>query len=383
MLPFDPLTFADRVGSWLTVDGPDHDVVVSCRVRLARNVGGYPFMARLDEKRAVELAARIRAIVDRVGLEGGEASWVDLPQATGLARLLLRERHLASRDHAPVEERTRVAPGRAVVFAETETTSAMVNEEDHLRLQGLAGGFDLGRAFDRVRDLDVALENELELACSSKLGYLTACPTNVGTGMRASVMLHLPALGLVKSELEKVFASAQRTGLAVRGMYGEGSRAAGDYYQISNQVTLGRSEEDLIAELQALVPGIVDFERRVRSLFLEKREGVLRDRVARSIGTLSASRMMQTDAAMQHLSNVRLGLALGLVDGFDAKELDADAIRIQKGHVQARRPDGPGAGLVDAPARDRLRASYLRALFRRGEGDGPDGTEAPDEEESE
>jgi protein arginine kinase len=374
MRPLEPLHFAGEVGSWLRNLGPDQDVAVSCRVRLARNLAGYPFVTRLDEKRAGQLASRVRDAIERRGVAGGDPVWVDLPEASGLVRLLLRERHLASRDHAPVEERARVPAGRAVVFATDESSSAMVNEEDHLRLQGLSAGFDLETAFREVSELDQAIENEIDVAYSTRLGYLTACPTNVGTGMRASVMLHLPALGMVRAELEKVFAAAHRTGLAVRGMYGEGSRAAGDFYQVSNQITLGRSEEDLLAELRALVPGIVEFERRVRSLLLEQRRGALEDRVARSLGTLAAARMLSTEDALRHLSHVRLGIALGLVEGHDTKTIDLAAIRIQRGHLQARHPDEAGAGLLDSPARDRLRAGYLRTLLGSGSARGGEGT---------
>ena len=380
----EPHDFASRLGSWLTSAGPEADVVVSCRVRLARNVAGYPFQSRLDENRAVELAARLRTVLEDETLEGEEAIWVDLPDAPHLTRLLLRERHLVSRELAPVEDERRVPAGRAVVFGLHETTAAMVNEEDHLRLQGLAGGFDLGLAWSRVRDLDLRLESTIDFATSNRLGYLTACPTNVGTGMRASVMLHLPGLGLVRSELEKVFAAAQRTGLAVRGMYGEGSRAAGDFYQISNQVTLGRSEEDLIGDLTELVPCIVEFERKVRAELLAERSEALRDRVHRSLGLLRSARLMPTEAALQHLSNLRLGRALGLFDDYDLAELNGIAIHIQRGHVQAQDRARIDASLLDPELRDRLRADYLRSRFRHGDaganGNGGAGHEAERDE---
>jgi protein arginine kinase len=155
-------------------------------------------------------------------------------------------------------------------------------------------------------------------------------------------------------------------------MYGEGSRAAGDFYQVSNQVTLGRSEDDLLAELQALVPGVIEFERRVRTLLFEQRRGALEDRVARSLGTLSSARLVSTEDALRHLSHVRLGVALGVVQGHTTLGLDVAAIRIQRGHLQARHPDEAGAGLLDSAARDRLRATYLRTLVG--------GSAAPSEE---
>ncbi len=377
--PLEPLHFVRRLGAWMEQPGPEPDVVVSCRVRLARNLVGYPFVTRLEEGPATQLCQRLREVLGEVRLEGGEPLWVDLPKVTPWVRLLLRERHLISRDLAGVDDGRRPLPGRAVLFSAAETSAAMVNEEDHLRLSGFAAGFDPGLAMRRVRELEGLLEDRLEFACTPQLGFLTACPTNVGTGLRASVMLHLPALGLVRTELEKVFTAAARTGLAVRGMYGEGSRAAGDFYQISNQVTLGRREEDLLGDLSSLVPSIVAFERRVRSALLEEQRSALEDRVGRSLGMLCNARLLPSEVALQHLSNLRLGAALGLFSGHDLNELNGLTVRIQKGHVQglgsaAGEPASADLELLDAQERDRLRASYLRRQFGPPlEGGGPAG----------
>jgi protein arginine kinase len=281
-------------------------------------------------------------------------------------RLLLRERYLVSRDLAPSQDRPGALPGRAVAFGASETLSVMVNEEDHLRLQSLSGGYSLDEAWRRVSAFDRQLEAALPLAHSTRLGYLTSCPTNVGTGLRASVMLHLPALSLVKSELEKVFAAAQRTGLAVRGMHGEGSRAAGDLYQISNQVTLGRSEAQLVSDLQALVPCIVDFERRVREVLRREQRAALLDRISRSYGMLRTARAMATEAALTHLSMVRLGECLELVRGLPIAELNQITVQIQRGHIQMLTRDSQPTELIDATERDRLRATYLRRRFAAG-----------------
>jgi protein arginine kinase len=358
--PLDPHRFAERGVPWLSSEGPDSDVVVSCRTRLARNVEGYPFVTRLEPERAEELSLRLRTLLTERHIDG-ETIWVGMSDATPVVRLLLRERHLVSRDLAP-SDRSSAKPGRGVAFGENESTSAMVNEEDHLRLQGLAAGFALEEAWLRVRDLDRRLESDVGFATSERLGYLTSCPTNVGTGLRASVMLHLPALGLVRSELEKVFNAAQRTGLAVRGMYGEGSRAAGDYYQVSNQVTLGCSEEQLLADIEALVPAIVDFERRVRRILLEEQRSTLEDRVRRSFGMLRTARSLPTEVALLHLSNVRLGACLGLVPSVPPAALNQIAIQIQKGHVQALAGDGADE-VAETTARDRHRAAFLRRRF--------------------
>ena len=359
--PIEPRRFAERLGSWLQSAGPEPDVVVSCRVRLARNIEGYPFVTRLDDEKARELSGRLKDVLLSQRLDGGTI-WIGMEEAPAIVRLLLRERHLVSRDLAPTDQRQAQRPGRAVAFGENETLSVMVNEEDHLRLQSLSGGYSLREAWQRACELDQALEKDVVFAHSVQLGYLTGCPTNVGTGLRASVMMHLPALGLVKNELEKVFQAAQRTGLAVRGMYGEGSRAAGDFYQISNQVTLGSSEEDLIADLEGLVPCIVDFERKVRTVLMNQQAASLEDRVRRSYGMLRTARSLPTEVALMHLSNVRLGVALGILAGIALADLNQIAIQIQKGHVQLLAGEG-AAKLSEATERDRLRAAFLRKRF--------------------
>lgn len=337
-------------------------MVVSCRVRLARNLEGFPFVPRLAPEQATQVGETLRAVLMDQQIDG-ETIWVSIERASPVLRLLLRERYLVSRDLAPTGEGERALPGRAVAFGESETVSVMINEEDHLRLQSLAGGFDLDKAWARVHALDQALEARVRLAHSRRLGYLTSCPTNVGTGLRASVMLHLPALGLVRAELEKVFAAAQRTGLAVRGMYGEGTRAAGDLYQISNQVTLGRSETQLVADLQALVPSVVGFERRVRQVLVEEQRAALIDRVSRAYGMLRTARALTTDQALAHLSSVRLGTCLGLVPGPALAELNQVTVQIQRGHVQVVAGDADSAELLESSERDRVRAAFLRRQF--------------------
>ena len=366
--PIDSRSLARQTGSWLGTEGPDADVVISCRVRLARNVEGVPFMTRIEADRAEELSHDLRLALLDARIDG-ETRWVPMTDASPVLRLLLLERNLISRDLLPRDAQS-TAPGRAVAFGETETVSVMVNEEDHVRLQALAAGFDLDLAWQRAEILDRYLEDRVTFATSSRLGYLTGCPTNVGTGLRASVMLHLPALGMVRSELEKVFSAAQRTGLAVRGMHGEGSRAAGDLYQISNQVTLGRCERDLIDDLRALVPEIVRFERRMRATLVDEMHTALHDRITQSFGTLRTSRAIPTDVALAHLSYVRLGLHTGLFEGTRIEVLNELGLQVQRGHIQVLQAPGEEDDLLDASERDKLRASYLR---KRLAGYGPRG----------
>lgn len=360
--PIDCHAFASKVGSWLAPEGPDADVVVSSRVRFARNLADRHFVTRLSAKEAVEVADRLRPHLVDLAIDG-ETRWVEMTTASPVLRLLLRERHLVSRDLAPSGGPRGPLPGRAVAFGPRENLAIMVNEEDHMRIQSMAPGFDLDGAWKEARAVDRRLEGEVPFAFTERYGYLTGCPTNVGTGLRASVMLHLPALGLVRSELEKVFTAAQRTGLAVRGLYGEGSRAAGDLYQISNQVTLGRTEDELIHELRNLVPAIVRFERTVRTQLLSEQRAALQDRISRSFGLLRTARAMPTDGALHHLSNLRLGVYLGLWSGATIEELNRIRVQIQKGHVQAlNRRDGDGE-LLEASERDRLRSAFLRRVL--------------------
>ncbi len=334
--PIDLQRLASRVGSWLAAGAPESDVVVSCRVRLARNLADQPFVPRLEPAKAKEVAERLREHLVDLKIDG-ETTFVAMEEASPVLRLMLRERHLISRDLAPGEDGQATSPGRAVAFGASESLAVMVNEEDHLRLQA-----------------------RVPLACSPELGYLTACPTNVGTGLRASVMMHLPALSLVRPELEKVFAAAQRTGLAVRGLHGEGSRAVGDFYQISNQITLGRSERQLVEDLKALVPRIIEFERKVRAVLFKEQKAAVKDRVSRSIGLLRTARAMPTESALAHISNLRLGVHLGFLQGPSIQVLNELGVQVQKGHVQAITQKAPGKELVEASERDRLRAGLLR-----------------------
>jgi protein arginine kinase len=358
----DGVRFAERVPAWLTPSGPDSDVVISCRVRLARNIQGYPFVAKLTPERAIELCERLRPDLCALTLDG-EMVWINIAEASPVLRLLLRERHLVSRDLAPSSDERAVLPGRAVAFSRGETLSVMVVEEDHLRLQSMASGFALDSAWERAQACDRQLEERVPYATDKNYGYLTCCPTNVGTGLRASVMLHMPALALAKSEMEKVFTAATRTGLAVRGLYGEGSRAIGDFYQISNQVTLGRTEGDLIQELHELVPAIVRFERNVREELLKDQRAALVNRVSHSFGMLRTARAMPTDGALAHLSNLRLGAVLGLLPAVPLDVLARVRVQIQKGHLQVLNQRQIAPKLIDTTERDRMRAAFLRQVL--------------------
>src|SRR5450755_4650182 len=236
-------------GEWLRASGPEADIVISSRIRLARNLSSFPFTNRANTHQKAEIEQYLKARLEKLEFDP-RLVYLNLANLTPLDRQLLVERQLISRELANSE-----GP-RGVAVAPNEIISVMVNEEDHIRLQVIRSGFSLDEAWQDADRLDDKLEEKVPYAFNEELGYLTACPTNVGTGLRASVMLHLPALVLTK-QIEKVFRALQKISLAVRGLYGEGSQAMGDFYQISNQITLGRTESELVQQVGDVVPVLI------------------------------------------------------------------------------------------------------------------------------
>ena len=313
-------------GPLLDEAGPDSDVVLSSRVRLARNLAGFPFVNRAT----VAQRHQVIGLVQRVGLEstlGTGTVWVNLMHATPKERQLLVERHLISRQLAEGDT------PRAVAISPDERISVMINEEDHLRLQVLLPGQQLVDALSRANAVDDAVETKLDVSFSRRWGYLTACPTNVGCGIRLSVMLHLPALRMT-GEIERVRRAAKELHLAVRGFYGEGSDSTGDLYQVSNQVTLGVSENDLLEQFcQRIVPRLIEYERQARRL-LEQSPTTLDDRLHRAMGVLRSARLMGIDEAMKLLSRIRLGACLGRMPDVDLRTVRRLLLQAQPAHLQ-------------------------------------------------
>jgi protein arginine kinase len=338
-------------GEWLRGTGPESDIVISSRIRLARNLAAFPFSNRASAHQKAEIEGLLRERIAKLELEG-PLEYINVPGLSQLDRLFLVERHLISRELASGE-----GP-RGVALLPLETVSLMVNEEDHLRLQVMRSGFALDEAWQDVDRVDDALEQKVNYAFSDEFGYLTACPTNVGTGMRASVMLHLPALVLAK-QIEKVFRALQKLNLAVRGLYGEGSRASGDFYQISNQVTLGKSEPAILNDIRQVIPQIITYERQARGTLLKESKQSLQDRVARAFGTLRSATMMTSEETMDLLSSVRLGINLGLLEDISMPTVNELFIHTQPAHLQKLM----GATL-DGEERNAARARYLRSRLR-------------------
>jgi len=352
----DLVDFETPGGEWLRGEGPEADVVMSSRVRLARNLAGFPFSTKATDEQKSEILARVRLATEGLAL-GPRRFFVDLTppdskreaKEKDVDRALLHERHLIS------SELEKGKGPRGVAFGSDERVGVMVNEEDHLRIQAIRSGFALDAAFADAKSVDVALEPTVPYAVSQTYGYLTACPTNVGTGLRASVMLHLPAL-VHAQELNRVFQAATRTNLAVRGFYGEGTKAMGDFYQISNQQTLGQSEEEILRKLSRMLPTFLDYERKVREHLLATYRTKLEDKVFRALAVLRAARSVTTDEAMELLSAARLGLVTGLVTDVAMPALHELFVLVQPAHMRRR----SGKAAESAADRDAARATLLR-----------------------
>jgi len=326
-------------------------VVMSSRVRLARNLSGAPFPGWAKKAERQKSLERIKGIV-RVLPEMTGAMVRSMDEFTALEKQLLVERHLISREHAAK------TIGSGVVISESEVISVMINEEDHVRMQALMPGFCLREVWQVIDRMDSELEEHLNYAYSSKLGYLTACPTNVGTGMRASAMLHLPALVLAE-QVNQIIQAVNKLGLAVRGLYGEGTEASGNLFQISNQTTLGEREADLIERLTKVVLQIIEHEKNARQALMEKRPQMIYDQVGRAYGVLGNACVQSSREAMNLLSVLRLGLDLGLVQGLDCKRIDDLFLLTQPAHLQQHANQK-----LTAEQRDVMRASLLRDMLK-------------------
>ena len=340
-------------GEWLKGSGPESDIVISSRIRLARNLADFPFIRKCSERDRVHLERSIREKFSRCE-PLRKLFYVDVAQLNELDRQFLVERQLISRELAETDG------ARAVAIDRRENYSLMINEEDHLRVQVIRSGLDLKKTWQQINDIDDQIESLVTYAFHDTLGYLTACPTNVGTGLRVSVMLHLPAL-VITRQIEKVFRALQKVSLAVRGLYGEGSQAMGDFYQISNQITLGRSEEELIAQVGDVVPVLIGYERRARDFLTSEGNKDLHDQVSRAYGILCTAQTISSEETMHLLSSVRMGINLGLIDDLEIPTVNKLFIHTQPAHLQKLR-----GSELDTADRNIERATYLQRHLRKG-----------------
>lgn len=333
-------------GSWLGGGDPE-GMVVSSRIRLARNLRGAAFPGWAGEEECLRIWRDLRAILEGIPLLSPPLS-VAMSDVDDLEKQILFERHLISREQAERGE------GSGLVARPDERVAIMVNEEDHLRIQGLRPGLSLQEIWSEIDALDSEIEGHTRYAFSPRLGYLTACPSNVGTGLRASVMLHLPGLVLM-NEINPIVKGMGKIGLAVRGLWGEGTEATGNMFQISNQITLGEPEQAIITELEQIVQEVVEHERNARSRLIQERELLLRDHVGRAYGILSNAHILTSKEALDLLSALRLGADLDILKALDGRIVDQLLLLTQPGHLQ--KIEGKK---LKPQERDRSRARLVR-----------------------
>ncbi|MFW6238403.1 MAG: protein arginine kinase [Halanaerobiales bacterium] len=319
------MSIRDNVSHWIIGSGPKKDIVISSRIRLARNIEDIPFPGKAVKKQLNQVTDKVRNAVQKYKKD--KLHYLDINDLPGVEKRLLVEKNLISPVH------TEPGDGKGVLLNDRENVSIMVNEEDHLRMQFLLPGLQLEEAWETADDFDNILEDEVDFAFSRKWGYITACPTNLGTGMRASVMVHLPALDLTDN-IGKMLNAVSKLGLVVRGIYGEGSKSSGNLYQISNQITLGASEVDIIENLQSVTSQIIDKEKETRKRLMEEKEMNVRDRINRAYGILKHAYTISSEEAMELISYTKLGVDLGIIDYIDASVLNQLVILTRPGHLQ-------------------------------------------------
>jgi len=332
---------------WLLGNGEENDIVISSRIRLARNLVGFSFPTRATEQDR-------RLVRDTVQQAAAELFvkdnyyFVNIQTLPLLDREYLLERQLISRELVETE-RT-----HAAIIDRQERFCVMVNEEDHLRIHATASGLAPQKIWEQIDNIDNQLGSQLDYVFHEKYGFLTSCVTNVGTGMRISMMLHLPALA-VTNEMDKVLRSLQKANLTVRGLYGEGSQILGDLYQISNRITLGTNEAEMIVKMTDLIPQIVAYERQARDFLVKDRREIILDRCSRAVGVLRTARTISSVETIQHLSSLRLGIHTGLLEGIDIAAVNALLLYSQPAHIQKKQ----NIPLPQAE-QDVVRATYIR-----------------------
>lgn len=349
-MPWNKLV-TSPVSKWMEEGGPQSEVVLSSRIRLARNVEGLPFPHRMSDAQSEVMIRSVKNGVHEINLMGIAApvELYTLADAPPLERQILVEKHLISPQQAQQSR------GKAAAISQDESISVMVNEEDHLRIQCLAPGLQLQDTWRVASLVDDALEQKLTYAFHTRRGYLTACPTNVGTGLRASVMVHLPGLVLTQ-QAGRLFHNLSQLGLVVRGLYGEGTEAAGHIFQVSNQSSLDKSEEEIIHHLEAVTLKVIQAEKQARQHLFKESRAQIEDRVGRAFGILSSARIMTSEEAMKLLSDVRLGIGLGLFPKLKLSLMNELMVTMQPAFLQ--KLEGRELDAVD---RDLRRASLIRS----------------------
>lgn len=343
--------FLHKTSEWLKATGPNSDIVLSTRVRLARNIDKIPFTHWANKKQRDEVLSLAKEAVEKSNLLKGSL-YLRMADASELDRQFLIERHLMSPEHAYEPEY------KALLIEPREIISIMINEEDHLRIQVIQSGFNLRDAWTLADKLDTELNEILTYAYSIKWGYLTACPTNTGTGMRASLMLHLPVLVMTK-QINKVLQALTKLGIAVRGLYGEGTEALGNFFQISNQVTLGRPEEDIIGNFERTMNQVISREAQARRYLLLKEKEEITDKIQRAYGTLKSARIITSSETTNLMSHVRFGVNMNVLPEVDIKTVNEIFIMTQPAHLQKLENK-----ILTPSQRDIKRADFIREKLK-------------------
>ncbi|MDO3412996.1 protein arginine kinase [Saccharibacillus sp. CPCC 101409] len=342
------------LSGWMRSEGKDSDIVISSRVRIARNLRALPFPLVASGEQAEEVQRLVVEAAERASDQLGPLHPIELDELNETDRQVLVEKHLVSPTLANESQEA------AVVLSDDESLSIMVNEEDHIRIQCLYPGFQVKSAWERATEVDDVLEEHIDYAFDDRRGYLTSCPTNVGTGLRASVMIHLPAL-VMTHQLGRILNAVSQVGLTVRGIYGEGSEAQGNLFQVSNQITLGQSEREIVDNLEGIVAQIIEYERQARNRLVGESKIRLYDRVMRSYGILTHAAIMDGKEAAQRLSDVRLGVDLGWIDKLPLTLLNELTILTQPHFLQKT-----FGATMSASEKDMYRAQLIRDKLVKG-----------------
>jgi len=345
-----------KTSEWLNGQGPESDIVISSRIRLARNIENYPFpwRASLDIKH--QIVKHVHGAVAQCGFLKDGSLTINMEDLDEIDRMFLVERHLISPELSSSPE------GSSVIISKREVVSIMINEEDHIRMQVMNSGLQLFEGWKMIKDIDSELEKHINFSFSPKLGYLTVCPTNVGTGIRVSVMLHLPALVYTK-QINKVLQATVKLGLAVRGLYGEGSEALGNLFQISNQATVGISEQEIIENILKVIRQVITYERNQRRYLINHSLKDVEDKVFRAYGALTHARIISSKETIGHLSTLRMGVDLGILDINYRKKVNKLMILTQPANLQKN------LDRILSPAeRDEERATIIRKTLKGSKG---------------
>ncbi len=336
-----------HTGEWLRGTGPHSNIVMSSRIRLARNMAKTPFPNKATKKALTDILATVEGAINQINLFKG-AMFLRMTELDNVDKQFLVERHLMSHEHAANPD------GKALIVSREEVLSVMINEEDHLRIQVMQSGFNLNETWKIINSVDDVMSEKFDFAYFNDWGYLTACPTNTGTAMRGSVMLHLPALVMTK-QINKVLAAIAKLSFASRGFYGEGTQASGNFFQISNQVSLGHSEEDIIQNINGLIRQVIEQEEQARQALILQNRPMVEDKIFRSVGILKNAYIISSQETIELLSMVRLGVDMGIVKNVERPAINELFLMIQPAHLQ--KIEGKK---LTATERDAKRASVIR-----------------------